>query len=449
MQTSPPVQLSYKCQYDPPFTSKQANYTGLEQLWFHFTITDIHTEPNGIYSVTAYNLPTPPINASGQKLKSKAVQAPGCDDEQMKNYSICLRQLNNELWNISAVREEDEVEVTFKSHSDSNYYEIRLLRGTNILNISKVVTGKKITTVKRKLKYSGPCENLEIWISPNFEHCEPVCDTVKCKVDCEEPNKHEMPVLIIVAGCVLAVPLVFICFWQFCRLCMGRGFSKPSLSSTSTGLMGVLVVYPPIDAMFQCAVMALADFLHSHKELEICIDMWQRGSLAEQGMLRWLTSQIDRADKVLVIFPPGCTDTGIGTNGCLNPNPVLANYTVPASAHELYSLALNLVMMDAYDPQLCSKFWVVHLGQAGDPPTVPVALQSCRAFSLPRDLEKLHYELACRHGEKWSSLGCRFQPIPCQEASRKFREALLNLDRSRMDCSKEEKVRLTDVENKL
>ncbi|KAK1786585.1 hypothetical protein P4O66_003031 [Electrophorus voltai] len=380
MQTSPPVQLSYKCQYDPPFTSKQANYTGLEQLWFHFTITDIHTEPNGIYSVTAYNLPTPPINASGQKLKSKAVQAP-------------------ELWNISAVREEDEVEVTFKSHSDSNYYEIRLLRGTNILNISKVVT-----------------------ISPNFEHCEPVCDTVKCKVDCEG---------------------------QFCRLCMGRGFSKPSLSSTSTGLMGVLVVYPPIDAMFQCAVMALADFLHSHKELEICIDMWQRGSLAEQGMLRWLTSQIDRADKVLVIFPPGCTDTGIGTNGCLNPNPVLANYTVPASAHELYSLALNLVMMDAYDPQLCSKFWVVHLGQAGDPPTVPVALQSCRAFSLPRDLEKLHYELACRHGEKWSSLSCRFQPIPCQEASRKFREALLNLDRSRMDCSKEEMVRLTDVENKL
>lgn len=78
--------------------------------------------------------------------------------------------------------------------------------------------------------------------------------------------------------------------------------------------MKVLVVYPAVDNMFQNAVMAIADFLQSHRELNVIIDMWQQGSLADQGPLRWLNSQVGCAEKVLIVLPPQnnefSTDTG-------------------------------------------------------------------------------------------------------------------------------------------
>lgn len=89
-------------------------------------------------------------------------------------------------------------------------------------------------------------------------------------------------------------------------------YSKSGLDSA--GLVGVLVVYPAVDSVFQSAVMAIADFLQCHRELKVIIDMWQRGSLAGQGTLRWLNSQVICADKVLIILPPqkneSSNDTG-------------------------------------------------------------------------------------------------------------------------------------------
>ncbi|XP_076859161.1 interleukin-17 receptor B [Brachyhypopomus gauderio] len=418
---------SYRCQYDPPFTSKQANYTGLKQLWFHFISPAAHIEPNSDYIVSAYNLPTAPINASGQENVSKAIHIPGCDDERMNNYPTCQRQLNKDHWNISAVRVENRIEVTFKSHSDSNEYGIRLDRGKDVLYYTTVTTGQNIVTVE-KLEYSGPCEDLVIWIIPEFEHCEPVCDSERHDVDCKEPNKLKTPELIIVVGCVLAVLSVLFCIWQFCRLCRGRGFSKPG----PTDLVGVLLVYPPLDSVFQRAVMALAHFLKSHTGLDVAIDMWQRGSLADQGSVRWLITQINQAHKVLVVLPPRYVASGVSTEGHPDPKSVLSSYTVPASAHEVYSLALNLLMSNTSDLQL-HKFCVVYLGQMAEKTTVPVELQSFRAFSLPRDLEKLHYELSSKPGETCWSPGCRFHSLPCQKTSREVREALLHLDRSCLD----------------
>lgn len=66
----------------------------------------------------------------------------------------------------------------------------------------------------------------------------------------------------------------------------------------------MLVVYPAVDSVFQNAVMAIVDFLQSHRELNVIIDVWQRGSLAEQGPLRWLNSQVSCAEKVLIVLPP-------------------------------------------------------------------------------------------------------------------------------------------------
>lgn len=104
-------------------------------------------------------------------------------------------------------------------------------------------------------------------------------------------------------------------FW---RRQMRSGYSRPL--PDSVGSVGVLVVYPAVDSVFQNAVMAIADFLQSHRELNVIIDVWQRGSVAEHGPLRWLNSQVGCAEKVLIILPPQdhefSTDTGnmpIGT----------------------------------------------------------------------------------------------------------------------------------------
>lgn len=96
---------------------------------------------------------------------------------------------------------------------------------------------------------------------------------------------------------------------------MRSGYSRSVLNSA--GSVGVLVVYPAVDSMFQNAVMAIADFLQSHRELNVIIDVWQRGSLAEKGPLRWLNSQVGCAEKVLIILPPQHTECSTETGNML------------------------------------------------------------------------------------------------------------------------------------
>lgn len=98
------------------------------------------------------------------------------------------------------------------------------------------------------------------------------------------------------------------------RLWMGRLFVERRRSPVPAGPVRVLLAYPAVDSQFQQAVMALADFLQSRKGLSVVIDMWQRVSLAEQGPLRWLNSQADQADKVLIILPPRHISTSIGAH---------------------------------------------------------------------------------------------------------------------------------------
>lgn len=95
---------------------------------------------------------------------------------------------------------------------------------------------------------------------------------------------------------------------------MRSGYSKHVLDSES---VGVLVVYPAVDSVFLNAVMAMANFLQSHRELNVIIDVWQRGSLAEQGPLRWLNSQVGCAEKILIVLPPRHTDISSDTGNIL------------------------------------------------------------------------------------------------------------------------------------
>lgn len=78
----------------------------------------------------------------------------------------------------------------------------------------------------------------------------------------------------------------------------------------------VLLVYPAVDSVFQRSVMLLAESLQSRGGIHVVIDMWERGSLAEQGPLRWLNTQADLSERVLLISPPQCTHTG--NNVCVS-----------------------------------------------------------------------------------------------------------------------------------
>ncbi|KAB5567635.1 hypothetical protein PHYPO_G00235120 [Pangasianodon hypophthalmus] len=439
------IQLRYRCEYQPPFTSKQVHTGDLEQLWFSFTTTDVNIEPSDSYQVDVYNLPPAPPNVRHQYSKQAEIEAPGCDDERMRDHPTCLkekqdlvtpkngmRQLHCEHWDISIVRIKDEIQVSFDSHLNTEKYEIRLRRGTHILNFTEVMVRGEIETLTATLKYSGPCKNLTLWITPFFEHCGVTCKSVCCNIDCqvpstaapaEEPKEYETSVLLISTGCAVAIILLFIC--QFWRLRMRSGYSRRGLDSA--GSVGVLVVYPAVDSVFQNAVMAIADFLQSHRELNVVIDLWQRGSLAEQGPLRWLNSQVGCAEKVLIVLPPQNNELNTDT-ACLKLNmaSVVTDYTVPASACELFSLALNLVASCAHDPQQHHKFLVVHLDHGGHRSTMPVELRGCKALILPRDLEKLH-QLSSRQGVTISS--CRSESYRCKETARRVRDAVQQLDK--------------------
>ncbi|XP_060787636.1 interleukin-17 receptor B isoform X2 [Neoarius graeffei] len=428
--------LEYRCQYQPQFTSKQVHTGDLEQLGFHFITTDFMIEPSGSYDVIAYNLPPAPLKVQHEYRKMAQIQVPGCDNEWMKDHSTCLNPppTIKVHWDINIERMKDEIQVTFDSYLRSEKYEIRLRRRTHILRFAEVKARGEIETLTAKLKYSGPCENLSISITPFYDHCGNACNSVYRKIDCqsvtpspatttEEPKEHETSVLLISIGCAVAIILLFIClFW---RLWRKSGYSKHGLDTA--GSVGVLVVYPAVDSMFQNVVMAIADFLQSYRELNVIIDVWQRGSLAEQGPLRWLHSQVSCAEKVLIILPPQHTEFSTNT-ACLKPNiaSVTSDYTVPASACELFSLALNLVASCAHDSQQHQKFLVVHLDHGGQGRIMPVELRGCKTLILPRDLEKLH-QLSSRR--KVTISGCRSKSYPCKETARKVRDAVQQLDK--------------------
>ncbi|KAM9475367.1 interleukin-17 receptor B isoform 2-T2 [Clarias gariepinus] len=237
----------------------------------------------------------------------------------------------------------------------------------------------------------------------------------------EEPKENQTCVILICIGCAAVIILLII--WQFW---MRKRFDYSKSGLDSAGSVGVLVVYPAVDSVFQSAVMAIAEFLQCHRELKVIIDMWQRGSLAGQGTLRWLNSQVICADKVLIILPPQKNESSNDT-ACLisNKECVIADYTVPASACELFSLALNLVASCAHDPQQLQKFLVVHLDIDGHRSTTPVELRGCKALILPRELEKLHQLFSTQKNIS----GCRFKSCRCKEPAKKVRDAVQNLDR--------------------
>ncbi|KAM8755296.1 uncharacterized protein il17rb isoform 1-T1 [Acanthopagrus schlegelii] len=148
----------------------------------------------------------------------------------------------------------------------------------------------------------------------------------------------------------------------------------------------VLMVYPAENSAFQRAVVALAEFLQWHGGCSVAVDMWQQGKIAELGPMRWLAEQAKAADLVLIVCPQAQTPRDSPPNHSLLPEP-----SIPAAAHDLYPLILNMVASHAKSASDLDKFWVVQLGeqQAKRSSNLPRELRACRTFRLMKDLAKL------------------------------------------------------------
>ncbi|XP_073723572.1 interleukin-17 receptor B [Misgurnus anguillicaudatus] len=370
-----PLDLKYICKYQPPFTSEQNNLTGIQQLHFSLTVENVSVDPETEYNVLGYNLPPPPSESPGDYMKRSVYETQGCE---IRKKPLC------DPWdaNVSSILYDEKIAVKFFTTSMTDRYLVELRDETDILNSTLIKEVGKEEKLKVELTYSGTCKDFMIWIIPFIENCEDLhCCTVKHEVKCT--NSSGLAVAVAV-GCVLVFLLVvFVCYFMRRMFVWGH-----SSGSELTTCVQVLVVYPAVDGVFQHKVMLLAESLQSCGDIRVVIDTWDRGSLSEQGLIRWLHTEAELADKILFVLPP---QHPLTEDIKVNPH-----HTVSASASSLFALALNLVTSSAHDPHKLDKFWVIDLEQNEEKRKVPVELRGCGMFVLPRDQQKLHQKISNR-----------------------------------------------------
>ncbi|KAL1269161.1 hypothetical protein QQF64_031450 [Cirrhinus molitorella] len=349
---------NYRCEYQPPFTSKQISLTGQEQLWFSFTVQNTSICPSASHYISAYNIPPPSNEENGNYVKlAQTVQ-----------------------WNadIYAVLNGDKIVVTFNTSLVVDRHTIQLSNRKEPLNR---IEGKGECKVEKceveleYMEYMGPCEDLMIWIKP--KHCQDEYDWKHQELVCTNSSG-----LAIGVGCALTFLVILLCCCIVYQIIKRVGGSKRAVS------VRVLVVYPAVDTVFQRSVLLLAESLQSHGDVSVVLDMWETGSLAKQGPLRWLNTQADLAERVLIISPPRHTQTDDLKSKLV---PSMPDDTVSASASNLFALALNLVTSAAHDPHGRDKFWVINLDH--DEKCVHTELRGHRMFVLPKDMKKLYQQL--------------------------------------------------------
>ncbi|KAK9515580.1 hypothetical protein VZT92_026216 [Zoarces viviparus] len=148
----------------------------------------------------------------------------------------------------------------------------------------------------------------------------------------------------------------------------------------------VLVVYPAEDSAFQRAVVALIEFLQWYGGCSVAVDMWQQRKIAEMGPMRWLAEKAKTAHRVLIVCPKSSSLPSHSP-----PNRTSQEPSIPASAHDLYPLILNMVAGHAKSASDLAKFCVVQLGEQQDktPRNLALELRACKTFCLMKDLNKL------------------------------------------------------------
>nr|XP_019944630.1 PREDICTED: LOW QUALITY PROTEIN: interleukin-17 receptor B [Paralichthys olivaceus] len=228
----------------------------------------------------------------------------------------------------------------------------------------------------------------------------------------------------MVGGMICLMILTFCYIIYKYRNRIAKPFGFQILPQTLVVPVPVLVVYPAENAAFQQAVVALTEFLQWHGGCQVAIDMWQQGKIAALGPMRWLAEQAKAADRVLIICPQHSQQPSHSPPDGSFPQP-----SIPAAAHDLYPLTLNMVASHAKSPSDLAKFWVVQLGKQQDKrlcSDLAVELRACRSFCLMKDLNKLCRSLHTQRqgNKKMSYLSSRAQVSYSEKSTVKLQEAV-------------------------
>ncbi|XP_070765890.1 uncharacterized protein [Enoplosus armatus] len=205
------------------------------------------------------------------------------------------------------------------------------------------------------------------------------------------------------------------------------GFKR--LPTSPLAPVPVLVVYPAENSAFQRAVVALAEFLQWHGGCSVALDMWQQGKIAGLGPMRWLAEKANAADRVLIVCPQAEIPSSQPSHS--PPNHNSPEPSIPAAAHDLYPLILNMVASHAKTASDLAKFWVVQLGKQQDkrPNNLALELGACKTFCLMKDLNRLCRSLHTQRqdGKKTSDQIFRPGIAHSEKSTVKLREAVEKL----------------------
>lgn len=199
-------------------------------------------------------------------------------------------------------------------------------------------------------------------------------------------NVNLTSISVAIFGGLAYLMILSLCYIIY-KSCGSTSLGFKRLPASAMVPVPVLVVYPAENSAFQRAVVALAEFLQWHGGCSVAVDMWQQGKIAELGPMRWLVEQAKAAHKVLII----CHQIPSSQPSHSPPKHTSPEPSIPAAAHDLYPLILNMVASHAKSASDLAKFWVVQLGEQQDksPSNLAPELRACKTFCLMKDLNKL------------------------------------------------------------
>ncbi|KAI3357266.1 hypothetical protein L3Q82_015714 [Scortum barcoo] len=276
----------------------------------------------------------------------------------------------------------------------------------------------------------GSLTGTRIGINGEYSHCKYNPPLAKANLSLRAVTQNANSTITMVAifgGLLLILNTCFDCVSidKSCGTKFALGFKK--LPTSSIGPIPVLVVYPAENSVFQRAVVALTEFLQWHGGCSVAVDMWQQGKIAELGPMRWLAEQAKAVDQVLIV----CPQLSSQPIHCL-PNNSPPGPSIPAAAHDLYPLILNMVASHAKRTSDLAKFIVVQLGKQHDKTcsNLPLELRACKSFCLMKDLDKLCRSLHSHRQDHKTISDPIFRPgIAYSEKSTvQLREAVEKLD---------------------
>ncbi|XP_066469065.1 interleukin-17 receptor B [Tiliqua scincoides] len=372
-----------RCDYTEKFQSQ----TMPNREKWHFFYVGFHVEENTFYTIYASNLPSANLGED-PPTKHISLISPDCKDDQLKYDSNCKEK--GSLWdpNITVCNMDSEVEVNFTANRYSPMYRVILCGDDEedddfecTSHLIKLPAEENDSRVSVRIPVSN--ENKKI-----FEQLIPYFP--KCGNDCRRRSKHLLlctkkpgviNLVVVFAGIFTALSLMVVIlavvYFKKRNAAIRRrlGF-HPGEHYTPAK---ILVIYSQ-EVCIQHTVLPFAEFLHECCHCDVIIDVWQKLRIAEIGLVQWLATQKEIADKVIFLRPgdpsPECD---------LACKKIVENYSENSEC--MFTLAFNLFCSDWKNQSSLFKYMVVSFKQTHSTKKLPSALKIFPHYFLMKDID--------------------------------------------------------------